>query len=54
MIIQVAEQLYREKNPNTTMDVPSRVYELVEKWFHEWNDSRSNLTLYEWIKNNKK
>ena len=51
--IQVAEQLYREKNPNSNMDTPSMVYEIVEKWKSEWNNSGSDLTLYDWIKDNK-
>lgn len=52
-IIQVAEKLYREKNPESKMDVPSFAYETVEKWKHEWVQSNSVLSLYEWIKQNK-
>ena len=49
-VIQVAEKLYYEKNPNTKMDVPSFAYELVEEWRHEWLQSNSVMSLYEWIK----
>lgn len=49
-VIQVAEKLYREKNPRSKMDVPSFAYELVEQCKHEWIQSNSVLSLYEWIK----
>ena len=52
-VIQVAEKLYYEINPDSKMNVPSFVYETVEKWKHEWLKSQSELTLYEWIKINK-
>lgn len=51
--IQVAEALYREKNPNSKMDTPSFAYEIVERWRNEWNSVSSELTLYDWIKANK-
>ena len=35
---EVAEALYYEKNPDTKMDVPSFVYENVDKWKYEWLD----------------
>ena len=53
-IIQVAEKLYREKNPESKMDVPSFAYETVEKWAKEWFFTNSELSLHEWIKQNKK
>jgi len=52
--IQVAEKLYYEVNPTTKMDVPNSAYELTEKWRKQWNESGSKLTLYDWIKENKK
>jgi hypothetical protein len=52
-VIEVAEKLYYELNPNTKMDVPSSIYELVAKWHNEWLDSKSELDLYNWIKLNK-
>lgn len=52
-IITVAEKLYRERNPNSTMDVPSFAYEIVEKWNKEYLQSNSDLSLYDWIKLNK-
>ncbi len=52
-IIEVAERLYREMNPHSLQDVPSFAYERVEKWSLEWLQSKSNLTLYDWIKENK-
>jgi hypothetical protein len=52
-IEDVAEKLYYEINPNTTMNIPSFAYELVEEWNKEWIVSKSELTLYDWIKENK-
>lgn len=52
-LIIVAERLYREKNPESKMDVPSFVYETVEKWRIEWLQSNQDISLYEWIKLNK-
>ena len=51
---EVAEALYYEMNPETKMDVPNGVYIMTEKWMAEWNQSKSDLTLYDWIKENKK
>lgn len=52
-LVQVAEKLYREKNPESKMDVPSFVYETVEHWRIEWLQSNQDISLYEWIKQNK-
>ena len=52
-IIEVAEALYKEKNPNSKMDTPSFAYETVKKWKNECNISKSPLSLYDWIKLNK-
>lgn len=53
-LIEVAEALYYEMNPETKMSVPNGAYIMTEKWFSEWNESKSDLTLYDWIKENKK
>ena len=52
--IEISEKLYYEMNPNTKMDVPSFAYETTENWKKEWLNSQSKLTLYDWIKENKK
>ena len=52
-LVKVAEKLYREKNPKSTWDVPSFAYELVEKWRIEWLQSDQDISLYDWIKQNK-
>jgi hypothetical protein len=52
-VIEVANALYREKNPNSKMDTPSFAYENVEKWKKEWNLTETPLSLYDWIKLNK-
>jgi hypothetical protein len=49
-IIEVAEKLYYEANPNTKMDVPSFVYEKVERANIERIKSKSKLSLYDWYK----
>ena len=53
-VIEVGNQLYKEKNPGSTKEPPSFVYEIVEKWKDQWIQSGSNLNLYEWIHENKK
>jgi hypothetical protein len=52
-LVQVAEKLYREMNPESKMDVPSFAYEIVEKWRIEWLQSNQDISLYDWIKQNK-
>jgi len=52
-IIEVAEKIYYEMNPNTKSDVPSFAYETIESWAKEWFNSNSELTLYDWIKKTK-
>ncbi len=49
-VIEVAEKLYYEANPNTKMDVPSFAYEQVEKANFRRYRALSELTLYEWCK----
>lgn len=49
-IIETAEKLYYEANPNTKMDVPSFVYEKVEKANYRRLAENSQLSLYDWCK----
>ena len=49
-IIKVAEKLYYEANPTTTMDVPSFAYEQVERANKRRIKSNSELNLYDWCK----
>lgn len=49
-VMQVAEKLYYEANPNTPMDVPSFAYVQVEKQNILRMAHRSNMNLYEWCK----
>lgn len=53
-IIEVAEKLYKEMNPNSVRDTPSFAYERVEEYYSEWIQTKSDLTLYDWIKLNKR
>ena len=53
-VIQVAENLYYEANPNSKMDVPSFVYEKIEGQYIKWRSADSELSLYEWCKNTLK
>ncbi len=49
-VIHVADMLYYEANPNTTMDVPSFVYEQVEMANRRRLLANSTLNLYDWCK----
>jgi hypothetical protein len=49
-VMQVAEKLYYEANPNTKMDVPSFVYEKVEAANKRRISQNSNLSLYDFCK----
>lgn len=49
-VITVAEKLYYEENPNTKMDVPSFVYEKIEASNKRRIASNSELSLYDWCK----
>jgi hypothetical protein len=53
-LFEVAEALYYEMNPETKMCVPNGAYIMTENWLVEWEDSNSNLDLYDWIHENKK
>ena len=52
--MKVAEDLYYHMNPNTKMDVPSSVYETVNKWRNEWLSIETELSLFDWCLKNKK
>ena len=52
-LVYVAEKLYREMNPESKMNVPNFAYEVVEKWRIEWLQSNQDISLYDWIKENK-
>ncbi len=49
-VIEVAEKLYYESNPNTKMDVPSFAYEKVELANIRRIKAQSKLSLYDWCK----
>ena len=53
LIIQTTDKLYREKNPDSKRDTPSFAYETVKVWHKQWLESKSDLSLYDWIKLNK-
>lgn len=51
-VIDVANKLYYEANPTTKSDVPSYVYELIERYARQKTEveSATTLNLYEYIK----
>ena len=49
-VIEVAEKLYYEANPDTKMDVPSFVYEAVETENKKRKEANSSMSLYHWCK----
>ena len=49
-IVEVAEKLYYEANPTTKKDIPSFVYEQIEKADKRRFEARSELNLYDWCK----
>jgi hypothetical protein len=53
-VIEVAEKLYYEANPNSKMDVPSFVYEKIEAQDRKRIAAESDLNLYDWCKTNMK
>lgn len=40
-VIEVAEKIYKEVNPGTTMDVPAIVYESLEQAWEDWKNTGS-------------
>ena len=49
-IIIVSERLYYEENPESKMNVPSSVYEKVERLNKERREAKSPMNLYQWCK----
>ena len=47
-VIKVAERLYREANPNGSMDTPSFAYQQVESANRRRIQANSDFSLYEW------
>lgn len=53
-LISVADKLYKDMNPETKMDTPSMVYEIIiNKWYPEFNQSDSDLNFFDWCLLNK-
>jgi hypothetical protein len=52
--MEVAERLYRHANPESKKDVPSMVYEMVERWYKQWLDDKvTKLDFFDWCIVNK-
>ena len=51
--MEVAEKLYHHVNPNTRMDVPNSAYITTEKWYIEWLNEYTDLSLFDWCVKNK-
>lgn len=50
--MDIAEKLYHLKNPNTTKDTPSFAYEIIKKWYNEWQKTEDK-DFYLWCITNK-
>ncbi len=46
--IEVAERLYEHVNPTSKMECPNSVYITTEKWYHEWQNTETDLDLFDW------
>jgi len=46
--IEVAERLYEHVNPTSRMECPNSVYITTEKWYHEWQNTETDLDLFDW------
>lgn len=47
--IKVADQLYRDRNPDGKMSTPNGVYITVEKWWHEFcRLGPHDIDFYDW------
>lgn len=53
-IIKTADKLYQESNPFSKRDTPSIVYELVAKWYNEYENTDKEITFYEYCINQRK
>ena len=51
--MEVAEKLYYHINPTSTMCVPNCMYISTEKWYHEWSNTNTDLSLFDWCVKNK-
>lgn len=51
--IEVAEKLYYHSNPSSKMDVPNSAYITTEKWYREWLNIDTELSLFDWCIKNK-
>jgi hypothetical protein len=52
--MEVAEKVYRHMNPNGTMCTPNSAYITTEKWYHEWQNEDTEMSLFDWVIKNKK
>lgn len=52
-VVEIAETLYRQANPESKMDTPSSVYESVESWNREWQKDTTDIDFISWINKNK-
>lgn len=46
--IKTAEKLYKYVNPNSKMNCPNSVYIATEKWYREWQNTETDLSLFDW------
>jgi hypothetical protein len=51
--MEVAEKVYYHVNPQSKMDVPNSAYITTEKWYREWQNTNTELDLFNWILENK-
>lgn len=51
--MDVAEKLYRYKNPTSKMCTPNSAYINMEKWHYEWQKESTELNLFDWVIKNK-
>lgn len=51
--MEVAEQLYRYVNPDSKMCTPNSAYISAEKWYREWLNIETELSLFDWCVKNK-
>ncbi len=51
--MEVAEKLYYHVNPDTKMCVPNSAYITTEKWYNEWKNIETDLSLFDWCLKHK-
>ncbi len=49
-VIECGNKIYYDINPNSKKDVPSALYERLEREFVKWKESGSDLGFYEYCK----